>query len=524
MSYKVLITTSGVGSRLGELTKYTNKSLVRIGKKPALSYIIESYPKDIELVITVGYFADQVKEFVEIAYPERRVTFVVVDKYEGEGSSLGYSMLQAKKYLQCPFIFHAADTVVHEDILEPTCFNWNGGFKDKNASSYTSFTVINDKVGELKDRGAIDFDLLHIGLVGIKDYKEFWEALEKEYKSNPDDSSLNDCRAINAMLKKGIAFKPCVFKTWLDIGNVESLENARKNIYDHDGHTVLDKVDESIFFFDNFVVKFFYDPEVVTQRVKRARILKGLVPNIEKGGNNFYRYAFVEGETYSQTVTPSDFISFLEWSNKNLWKKNKEVDDKKFKKICNKFYKEKTEERVKRFFEKKGIKDSESIINGEKVPTLKKILEKVDFDWLSEAEQYQFHGDFILDNILKTKKGYCLTDWRQNFGGLLQSGDMYYDLAKLNHNLTVNHDIVNDGLFNIEIINEVINCDIMRRNNLVMCQDLLYEFLLEKKYDIKKVKILTAIIWLNMSPLHHHPFDLFLYYFGKLQLWQMIKK
>ena len=51
--YKVLITASGLGSRLGNLTKFTNKGLVRIGKKPALSYIIESYPDDVEFVVTL---------------------------------------------------------------------------------------------------------------------------------------------------------------------------------------------------------------------------------------------------------------------------------------------------------------------------------------------------------------------------------------------------------------------------------------------------------------------------------------
>ena len=60
VEYKVLITTSGIGSRLGDLTKFTNKSLVRVGKKPAISYIVESYPKEIEMVITVGYFANQI--------------------------------------------------------------------------------------------------------------------------------------------------------------------------------------------------------------------------------------------------------------------------------------------------------------------------------------------------------------------------------------------------------------------------------------------------------------------------------
>ena len=111
VEYKVLITTSGVGSRLGDLTKYTNKSLVRVGKKPAISYIIESYPEEVEIVITLGYFGCQVKEFLTLAYPNRIFKFVEVKKYEGLGSSLGYSILQAKSELQCPFIFPSFDNL-----------------------------------------------------------------------------------------------------------------------------------------------------------------------------------------------------------------------------------------------------------------------------------------------------------------------------------------------------------------------------------------------------------------------------
>ena len=169
---RVLITTSGVGSRLGELTKYTNKSLVRVGDKPSLSYIIESYPKKTEYVITLGYFGNQVKEFLNLAYPDRKFIFIDVDNYEGEGSSLGYSMLKAKNVLNCPFIFHASDTIV--DGYKPSLdCNWTGGYKSDNASSYSSFDVVGNKVSEIKNKGAIDFDYLHIGLVGIKDYKKF---------------------------------------------------------------------------------------------------------------------------------------------------------------------------------------------------------------------------------------------------------------------------------------------------------------------------------------------------------------
>src|SRR3989344_3448523 len=110
IDYKVLITTSGLGQRLGELTKYTNKSLVRVGKKPALSYIIESYPKNIPIVMTVGVFGGQVRDFVRLAYPDRIIEFID-DQYDPELSSLGYSMLKARENLQCPFIYHACDTI-----------------------------------------------------------------------------------------------------------------------------------------------------------------------------------------------------------------------------------------------------------------------------------------------------------------------------------------------------------------------------------------------------------------------------
>ena len=57
-----------------------------------------------------------------------------------------------------------------------------------------------------------------------------------------------------------------------------------------------------------------------------------------------------------------------------------------------------------------------------------------------------------------------------------------------------------------------------------MCEKTLHQFILDKNLSLDKVKILTSIIWLNMSPLHHHPFDLFLYYFGKYNLWKTIQQ
>ena len=98
--HKVLITTSGLGSRLGNLTNKTNKCLVRITDKPSISHIIESYAKKTEFVITLGHHGDHVKQFLSLTYPEHNFTFVKIDKYQGEGSSLGYSILQCKDFEQ----------------------------------------------------------------------------------------------------------------------------------------------------------------------------------------------------------------------------------------------------------------------------------------------------------------------------------------------------------------------------------------------------------------------------------------
>lgn len=521
MNYKVLITTSGIGQRLGELTKYTNKALVRVGKKPAISYVIESYPPETQFVITVGYFADHVKEFLSLAYPDINVEYVEVDNYTGIGSSLGYSMLQAKKLLQCPFIYHASDTIVTATPPAPT-ENWIGVCKGDDTSQYASWQVLDGKTLLFNDKGAIDFDYIHIGLIGVHDYEKYWDTLEQLYKTNPNDQALNDCQVIVKMLSSGSLFKINPFLEWYDIGNTSALHHTRVNIADHFDN--LDKMEESIFIFDDFVIKFFHDEQIVKERVLRAKLLGNLVPKIEGVAKNFYRYQYTDGDLYSGAATPIDFVNFLDWANKNLWIKTKEVEENEFRQICKEFYLDKTKKRIKQFLDASNMKDEKHLINGEYVPALAEILEQVDFDWLSSAEQYQFHGDFILDNILKTKDRYCLIDWRHNFGGLLKAGDIYYDFAKLNHNLTVNHEIVNKELFAVNLDNgSNISCDILRKDNLVECQKVLFDFLSKNGYDLNKVRILTGLIWLNMTPLHHHPFNTFLYYFGKLNLWRAIQ-
>ena len=519
---KVLITTSGIGSRLGEFTNYTNKSLVKVGDKLALSHIIESYPVETNFVITLGHFGQHVQDFLSVAYPEVSFEFVNVENYKDKGSSLGLSMLSAAEHLQEPFIFHASDTLIlgQEFIQSPT-HNWVAGSKGLSASQYASFDVSSDFVMNFHNKGKMEYDYLHIGLIGVFDYKIFWETLVEIYELDPLDSSLNDLAVLATMKSRGAQFKFLAVNNWADMGNTESLLAARRLFGQK--HEVLEKPDESISFLNDSVVKFFANEKIALDRVARAKSLDGLVPKVTLSKGNFYRYDFVGGELASDRTTPQTLRSLLIWSEKNLWKKRNDLNDSDFHKLCLEFYKAKTVQRINSFLDKSKFDEDKYRINGLEIPSIFILLDRLDFEWICDGEQSQFHGDFILDNIIKTDSGFKLIDWRQDFGGRIDSGDMYYDLAKLNHSLVVNHEIVNQNNFYVEISGSEVYCEIYRKHELVEAGRVLADFAKSRKLDYKKIGVLSSLIWLNMAPLHHHPFDLFLFNFGKLNLWRALE-
>lgn len=235
MDYKVVITTSGTGTRLKELTKDRNKALIDLNGRPAITYIFEKYNPEIPLVITVGYLANQVIDLIKKKYSERRIDFVQIDPFEGPGSSLGYSLLQTEKFLQCPFVFHACDTIVLEDIPFPDR-NWAAAFpvpQDSDISQYRTHKKDGKRLIKINDKGVSGYNAVHIGLTGIKDYESFWKNLRKLNESRPkEDATLSDVHVIEAMLNEGIDFESIDLPTWLDTGNIsalnETIEKLRK--------------------------------------------------------------------------------------------------------------------------------------------------------------------------------------------------------------------------------------------------------------------------------------------------------
>ncbi len=226
--YKVLVTTSGIGSRLGDLTREKNKALVEINGKSILSYIFDSYPKGVSFVITLGFLGDQVREYLKKNHSDIKVEYAWVDKFVGPGTSCAYSMSKAAELLQCPFIFHACDTIVTQPIPRPDT-NWTGGnpMRDLDKSVVTKYFrthwIEDGKLIKVQDVGANDYHQVHIGLTAVKDYKVFWDSLNYLYQKDPNDQKLTDTHVINEMIKRGYPFTSTLFDPWLDTGNPDTL-------------------------------------------------------------------------------------------------------------------------------------------------------------------------------------------------------------------------------------------------------------------------------------------------------------
>lgn len=517
MSYRVCIPTAGTGSRLGDLTKFVNKSLVSIANRPTLCHIVEQFPLDSEFVIALGHKGHLVREFVELAYPDRNFFFADVSPYEGHGSGLGLSLLACKEYLQQPFVFISCDTLVSEKIPAPD-HNWVGYTRQvEDILPYRTVAVEKDQAIDLVEKGRLGVEsrFAYIGLSGIADFQVFWDAMAS---GGAEATDAGESHGLRALLARGIDAHPF---TWFDTGNPSALARARQAYAEAGSPNILEKGNEAIWFVGNQVVKFSDDESFIANRVKRVAQLEGFVPEVTANRPHMYRYDKAEGEILSESVTLPLFEHLLDHC-KTFWRRAPLVADEQaaFRVACRKFYREKTLERVELFYKAFDKRDGTQPINGVAMPTLGALLDQVDWDSLSDGIPGRFHGDFHFENILwdEVERRFIFLDWRQDFAGDLEVGDVYYDLAKLLHGLIVNHGIIAQNRFTASWSDSRIDFDLYRRQILVECEQYLSSWLDVTGYDKNKVWTMTALIYLNIAALHHNPYSLMLYALGKSML------
>jgi hypothetical protein len=508
LSYRVCIPAAGTGSRLGSLTKFINKSLVGIANRPTLSHLIEQFPADTEFVIALGHKGSLIREFLTLAYPRRTFIFAEVQPFEGSGSGLGLSLLACMLHLQQPFVFLSCDTLVAQPIAAPD-ENWMAYAEIDELAPYRTLKLDGEHVVEICEKGIgqAGSHKPYIGLAGIHDYKNFWRGMVAGGDLAIETGEAHALRLLLPGKVRAYGF------TWYDTGNPPGLARVREAYREPNAPNVLEKANEAIWFVDGQVVKFSDDQKFISNRVKRVLELQGFVPEVTGVQAHMYRYPKVQGRVLSEVVTLPLFERLLDHC-KGFWtQKDLEAEGAKaFQVTCMSFYRDKTFERVALFYKNFAQFDGMEPINGAPMPKLETLLNAVDWNWLAQGLPGRFHGDFHFENILWNTVGQKFTflDWRQDFGGDLSTGDIYYDFAKLLHGLIISHELIARDLYTVNWTSEEIAFDFHRKQILVECERFFGQWLSAQGFDVCKVRTLTALIYLNIAALHHHPYSLLL--------------
>ncbi|MBN2164491.1 MAG: hypothetical protein JXR25_04940 [Pontiellaceae bacterium] len=518
----VFIPAAGLGTRLENKTKHLNKSLVTLAHRPILSHLIEQFPEDSEFVIALGYKGHLIKEFLSLAYPERSFQYVSVDPFEGPGSGLGWTMLCCREYLRRPFYFISSDTLVRQTI-PPLNENWMGYAEVDELSQYRTLQLDGQHVSDICEKST-DTGSRHkayIGLAAIKDWEAFWRAMES---GGTTAIQTGEAYGMKALLGNNVA---AYAFDWYDTGNLEALKKAESVYRATINPNILEKENEAIWFVNDTVIKFSADAEFIKGRVQRAIELDGFVPRTTGSTEFMYSCDLIDGDVMSKVADVPLLDKLLEYS-KTFWTTAELSTEERteFDAVCRKFYEKKTFDRVALFYKNFGQTDNAEIINGEVYPSLDELLNELDWGWISDGIACRFHGDFHFENIMVLPDGctFKFLDWRQDFGGIKTVGDLYYDFAKLLHGMIVCHELIADDQYSATWDGNTVTFELARKPELIECEAYFCEWLGANGYDLKKVRVLTALIYLNIAALHHFPYSLMLYALGKTMLYNELRK
>ena len=520
---KVCILAAGKGSR-NTSAEFSNKALLPVFNRAAISLIMNNFPDDTEFVIAVGHNYEMVQDYLEISEYKRNIKICKVNNFENLGSGPGLSLLSCKEFLQSPFIFTACDTLIKEKIFNIS-ENWVGTSNVNNPEDYLIFSHHNNLVQEFFDKTKIkDLPLklkkpykAFIGMAGIYDYKKFWSTLAGDKTLINNEAQVSN--GLNGIIQNKIYLKSL---SWNDIGT----ETLYKDLLKTKDVKVLPKALENIYFEKNHVIKFFVDAKKVQQRLKRANFIGDSIPQSLITKNNFLRYDYVDGTLLSDQNKDIVFKNFLKFSEKTIWT-NVELNDenkKKFAIECEYFYKNKTFKRVSEFFSNTKSSDGDLNINGINVPPILEVLNNLNWTNLfKKATPVKFHGDPQPENIIvNNETNFVFLDWRESFGKNLLFGDIYYDFGKIYHALIVSGKVIRDQNFNFSQKNNNVILEFLLRENLIRFLRLFEIFLKQNDYDINHVRLMSALIFLNIASLHHNPYDRFIFNYGRLTLHKVL--
>lgn len=508
----VCILAAGMGTRMGNWGETLHKALLPLGNLGIISHIVAQFSLEDHYIMAVGYRKEQVMDYIRMVHPQLKITFVEVENFNGPGSGPGLSLYSCREHLKNPFIFTACDTLITSPI--PECQeNWVGVKRVEDIEKWCSFQVDeNMSVKKVIYKKPADTRWAFVGIGYVQDVEGFWSGFERNQQLLAGELQVNN--GLEMLVKSGLRACPM---EWEDTGNEASFKKLLRKYepnYSFEGKSV-----DFTYRRDDTVIKFYHDPQVSSRRFKRAADYKNIFAPVKDHLGSFYSYIFQPGTLLSQINNEEETASFLAWAETNLWKEVS-VDPALFEKNNRTFYQTKSLERLKSFCQKYMTpgEPRDIAINDINCLTAEEFINGLGDDFFKQGTPSSYHGDLHDDNIIVTPQGFRLIDWRDAFGDLFEAGDRYYDLAKYLHTLEFSVEAMAKKEFTLEENNKSIIITQRPSPRRELAEKAFWKFVEHHRYDHKRIKIIDALIFINMAAFYEKDLAKYLYYLGRHKL------
>lgn len=512
MAYDVCILAAGFGTRVTAFNGQLHKALLPLGNMAMLSRIMRAFPDGTRFVIALGHRADQIRDYLAMAHPEADVTFVTVDNVDGPGSGPGTSLGCCRPALPGPFVFTSCDTLIDGDIPQPDR-NWIGVQRAENPERWCTVECDADgRAVRLHDKSPDGTPLAFVGIAGVHDADRFWASLgaigaKGEVQVTP---------GLEALISTGLA---PMEMAWIDTGTDSDYHRAMARY--EKNYTFEGKTTDVTYRLGDRVVKLFFDPAAANRRYVRGCTNAGAFVPVLGIQGHCCAYRFVpDSHLLSKGLDGPGCRCALDWLQERFWAPAP-IDAAVFEEACRCFYIDKTLGRLNSFLHLHGL-DREAgplVLNGRSCPTVRAMMAAAEGLMRNGGLPSTFHGDLHADNMLVTDEGYCLIDWRDDFAGLTDMGDRYYDLAKFFHTLDLSVEVMDAGDYRVETLADgALRIGHRLGGALEEAQAAFWSFAAANGYDRTRIELLNGLIFINMAPLYDRPLGRYLYLLGRLRM------
>ena len=221
MATKIVIMAAGKGTRMMPLTRYVPKTLINVGGKPFLYYVIKNVLKAgyTEIGIVVGYKKEKIQEFL------KDFGFKAKLMEQKKRLGTGHALKQIKGFVDGEdFVVIGGDNLWSANDLKAmrskSKFCYLAGMEHPSPEKYGVLLGEGGMLKKIVEKPkSFVGNLINVGL--YKFTKDIFEALDKIEKSERGEYELTD--AISLLASQGKVKVMELKDYWLDLGCLDDI-------------------------------------------------------------------------------------------------------------------------------------------------------------------------------------------------------------------------------------------------------------------------------------------------------------